>query len=265
MREFMVRLAGFLGRRRRWVLAGWIAVVAVAVPIASHQTDHLTGGGFDVPGSESKAVSDSLENEFSDETGQIAVLLQAGAGADRVQRAAAVDRVRHAAAELEEVSLPAATVRRAELALRRSGTAMLPLVSEKSSDRQIDSAAELREDLEPGTAVNGVTTYLAGQPTIWAGMQELSKKDLSKAEAGGFPDRRDHPASRLRLTRRRGAAAGAWLRQRDGHRGADLFHLAADRDLRLRHQHGLDDWDRGGDRLLALHPRPLPRRARSWP
>jgi RND superfamily putative drug exporter len=64
---------------------------------------------------------------------------------------------------------------------------MLSLRSEKSSDRQIDSAAELREDLDPGAAVNGVRTYLAGQPTIWAGMQELSKKDLAKAEAGGFP------------------------------------------------------------------------------
>ena len=33
----------------------------------------------------------------------------------------------------------------------------------------------------------GVTTYLAGQPTIWAGMQELSKEDLAKAESAGFP------------------------------------------------------------------------------
>ena len=32
-----------------------------------------------------------------------------------------------------------------------------------------------------------MTTYLAGQPTVWAGMQELSKEDLAKAEAGGFP------------------------------------------------------------------------------
>jgi RND superfamily putative drug exporter len=45
----------------------------------------------------------------------------------------------------------------------------------------------LREDLDPGTTQSGVTTYLAGQPTIWAGMQELSKKDLAKAEASGFP------------------------------------------------------------------------------
>jgi uncharacterized membrane protein YdfJ with MMPL/SSD domain len=187
MRDFMVRLAGFLGRRRRWVLLAWIAVVAVALPIASHQTDHLTGGGFDVPGTQSKAVSDSLENDFSDKTGGIAVLLRAEEGAGRAARAAAVNRVRHAVAGLEKVTLPPAAAHQAQVALQQTGTAMLQLHSEKSSDRQIDSAADLREDLDPGTAINGVTTYLAGQPTIWAGMQELSKKDLSKAEAGGFP------------------------------------------------------------------------------
>src|SRR4051812_17855408 len=187
MRDFMVRLAGFLGRRRRWVLAAWVAVVAIALPIASHQTDHLTGGGFDVPGTQSKAVSDSLEKDFSDKTGGIAVVMQAEEGAGRAARVAAVDRVRHAVAGLDKVTLPPTSARRAEVALQRTGTAMLALHSEKSSDRQIDSAADLREDLDPGTTDNGVTTYLAGQPTIWAGMQELSKKALSKAEAGGFP------------------------------------------------------------------------------
>src|SRR6476469_4226004 len=187
MRDFMVRLAGFLGRRRRWVLAAWIVVVAIALPIASHQTDHLTGGGFDVPGSESMSVRDSLESDFGDKAGQIAVLLQAEDGAGPAARAAAIARARRAVAELDEVSLPPATTRRAELALRRTGTAMLALHSEKSSDLQIDSATDLREALDPGTAVDGVTTYLAGQPTIWAGMQELSKDDLKKSEAGGFP------------------------------------------------------------------------------
>jgi RND superfamily putative drug exporter len=187
MREFMVRLAGFLGRRRRWVVFAWVAVLALAWPVAMHQTDHLTGGGFDVPGSESKAVSDSLENDFGTKAGSIAVLLRAEQGAGRVARTAAVNRVRRAVAKLDEVTLPPATARRAEISLQQKGTAMLPLHSEQSSDRQIDSAATLREDLDPGTATAGVTTYLAGQPTIWAGMQELSKKDLAKAEGGGFP------------------------------------------------------------------------------
>ncbi len=63
----------------------------------------------------------------------------------------------------------------------------MPLASSVSSDRLVDSAVTLREGLDPGTAVAGVTPYLAGQATVWAGMQELSKEDLAKAEASGFP------------------------------------------------------------------------------
>jgi RND superfamily putative drug exporter len=187
MHDFMVKLAGFLGRHRRWVLVGWVAVVAVALPIASHQTDHLTGGGFDVPGSQSKAVSDSLQGEFADETGGITVMLQADANASAAERAAAVDRVGAAVAEIDELTLPAATARRGEVALQRTGAALLPLHSEASPDAQVDAAVTLREDLDPGAASGGVTPYLAGQQTVWAGMQELSKEDLAKAEAGGFP------------------------------------------------------------------------------
>ena len=39
----------------------------------------------------------------------------------------------------------------------------------------------LREDLDPGSVEAGVTPYLVGQPTVWAGMQEISKRDLAKA------------------------------------------------------------------------------------
>jgi uncharacterized membrane protein YdfJ with MMPL/SSD domain len=187
MRDLMVQLAGFLGRRRRWVLIAWIAIVVLALSPASRQTEHLTGGGFDVPGSESKAVSDALQSDFGAEADGIAVLLKAQGGAREGQIAAAVSRVRRAVAGFDEVALPPGAGRRAEAALRRTGTAMLPLRSEKSSDRLIDSAATLREDLNPGEAEGGVTAYLAGQPTIWAGMQELSKHDLAEAEAGGFP------------------------------------------------------------------------------
>ncbi|HEY8082923.1 MAG TPA: MMPL family transporter [Solirubrobacterales bacterium] len=183
----MIKLAGFLGRRRRWVLAIWIAIVVLALPLASRQTEHLTGGGFDVPGSQSKAVSDSLQRDFGNSAEGIAVLLRAGPEAGPKQQAAAVGRVRGAVAELDEVTLPAAVVRSAKVELRRTGAALLPLRSERAPDELVDSAVILREDLDPGAAQAGVTAYLAGQPTIWAGMQELSKKDLAKAEASGFP------------------------------------------------------------------------------
>ncbi len=63
----------------------------------------------------------------------------------------------------------------------------MPLRSGLSGDQLVDAATTMRSDLAPGRPRDGVTTYLAGQPTIWAGMQELSKHDLAKAESGGFP------------------------------------------------------------------------------
>jgi uncharacterized membrane protein YdfJ with MMPL/SSD domain len=187
MRQSMIKLSGFLGRRRRWILSAWLVVLVLALPLASRQTDHLTGGGFDVPGSQSKAVADSLEGEFADRSDGIAVLLKADASAPDAARLAALRRVRAAVAEVDGLRLPASEARRAAAQLRTGDATLVPLRSDQSSDELIDSASSLRSSLDPGSARGGVTVYLAGQPTIWAGMQELSKEDLAKAETGGFP------------------------------------------------------------------------------
>jgi len=187
MRDAMNRLAAVLGRRRKWVVAVWVLIVLAALPFAAKQTEHLTGGGFDVPGSQSQAASEALQDEFGEKADGIAVALQAAPDATAAARAAAVDRVGEEVAGVEAVTLPPAAALAARRQLRETGFALVPLRSEQSSDELIDSAAELRSDLDPGTAVDGVTPYLVGQPTIWAGMQEISKQDLAKAEATGFP------------------------------------------------------------------------------
>ena len=187
MHDAMIRLASFLARRRRLVVAVWALILLASLPLAARQTEHLTGGGFDVPGSQSKAVVDSMQGVFAGRAGGIAVLLRAEPGAGGAEREAAVRRVRREVATVDGIALPAAVVRRAEAGLRRGDSAVLPLSSSVSPDELIDPAVDLREGLDPGTASGGVTTYLAGQPTVWAGMQELSKEDLAKAEASGFP------------------------------------------------------------------------------
>jgi uncharacterized membrane protein YdfJ with MMPL/SSD domain len=187
MRNGMNRLAAFLGRRRRWVVAAWVLILLCALPFAAKQTDHLTGGGFDVPGSQSMAVSEALQRDFGSESNGVSVALKAEADAGPAGRAAAITRVRREVAATAGVTLPPATARQARLQLRRTGFAILPLRSQLSPDELIDAATTLREDLDPGTAEAGVTPYLVGQPTIWAGMQEISKQDLSKAEGTGFP------------------------------------------------------------------------------
>jgi RND superfamily putative drug exporter len=183
----MTRLAAFLGRHRRWVIAAWLLVVLCALPFAMKQTDHLTGGGFDVPGSQSQAVSDSLQRDFGAESNGISVLLEAGPGAGAAAAKAAVVRVQREVAGIEGVRLAPGVASGAQRQLTATGTTLLPLSSGLSPDEQIDAAKTLREGLDPGTAQAGVTPYLIGQPTIWAGMQEISKKDLSEAEASGFP------------------------------------------------------------------------------
>src|SRR4051794_36563449 len=105
MREGMNRLAGVLGRRRRWVLAIWLLVVVAALPFAARQTEHLTGGGFDVPGSQSRAVADSMQGVFASEATGIAVLLRAERGAAAAERTAAVERVRREVAKVEGIAL----------------------------------------------------------------------------------------------------------------------------------------------------------------
>jgi uncharacterized membrane protein YdfJ with MMPL/SSD domain len=187
MKDAMNRLAQFLGRRRRWVVGAWVLIVALALPFAARQTDHLTGGGFDVPGSQSMKVSESLQEDFGSQADGIAVVLKAAPGATASQRDGALARVRSQVATLDEVSLPPGVAAQARRQLRRQDIVVVPLRSGLSSDELIDPAATLREDLHPGDAAAGVTPYLVGQPTIWAGMQEISKEDLAKAESSGFP------------------------------------------------------------------------------
>ncbi|MGN6816777.1 MAG: MMPL family transporter [Solirubrobacterales bacterium] len=187
MRDAMRALAGFLGRRRRLVLGIWVAIVVLAFPFASKQTDHLTGGGFDVPGSQSMKVSEALQQDFGSQADGIAVVLKATPGATAAQRDGAVARVRAQVAKLEDVTLPPAAAAQARRQLQGTDVVLLPLRSDLTSDELIDKAATLREDLSPGEAAAGVTPYLVGQPTIWAGMQEISKEDLASAESSGFP------------------------------------------------------------------------------
>ncbi len=187
MHDAMIRLAGFLARRRRLVVAAWVLVVLASLPLAARQTEHLTGGGFDVPGSESKAVGEAMQGVFATQANGVAVLLRAAPDASGAERAAAVRRVRREVAAVEGVALSPAVARRGQVQLRRGDSALLPLTSRVSPDELVDPAVELREGLDPGAATGGVTPYLAGQATVWAGMQELSKEDLAKAEASGFP------------------------------------------------------------------------------
>ena len=64
----------------------------------------------------------------------------------------------------------------------------MPLRAEVDEDGATEVAVDLRDRLGVGDgARDGVVTHFVGQGALWAGMQELSKEDLAKAESAGFP------------------------------------------------------------------------------
>jgi uncharacterized membrane protein YdfJ with MMPL/SSD domain len=188
MRAAMVRLSGFASRRRWIVIGVWAGLLIAAIPLAMHQTDNLTGGGFDVPGSASQEVSTALADDYPEhQNGAVSVVLEAEPDAAPAQLDAATERVEAAVAGVPDFTLGPHALDRARDQLASDGVAVIPLDSELEPGRQNDPARDLREELDPGTTDDGVTPYLAGQPAAWAGLQELSQEDLQQAERTGFP------------------------------------------------------------------------------
>ena len=185
----MVGLSGFLTRRRWWVAGAWLVTVIVAAPMAAKQTEHLSGGGFDVPGSQSQAVETATTARFaSTEAGRIGVVLQPAPGITSEQATAAVHRATSQVAASGDGAriLPQAAAQ-AEVQLAGGKPVILPVEASGSADELVNTATDLRDEISPGDEVDGVTPYLVGQPAMWAALSEISKEDLRTAEGQGFP------------------------------------------------------------------------------
>jgi uncharacterized membrane protein YdfJ with MMPL/SSD domain len=189
MQAAMDRLDGLTRRHGRLVALAWLLVLLAALPFAARQTEHLTSGGFEVPGSGSAAVERGLNAFDGAQRNQLAVVVarRPGSSASDVQRA--IDRVRAAAHKVGHVALsPAAAV----VAAKQAGSAPITVVPLRVSGNQDDAAnaaVDMRHELDLGNGQKGgsVELHLVGQQALWAGMQDLTKHDLESAEAVGFP------------------------------------------------------------------------------
>ena len=186
MQAAMDRLAAFLERRRLLVLVAWVALLLAAIPFAARQSEHLTSGGFAVPGSQSATVDRNLERFESAQSEYLALVLAKRPGAGEREVRAEIERVDRLVAGLPHVEL---TDRAAAAARRQAADAsitVMPLALDGSQDDLADATVDLRDELgdEPR---GGVQPYLVGQQALWAGMQELAQEDLEAAETTGFP------------------------------------------------------------------------------
>src|SRR3712207_4579324 len=105
MQGAMERLGSFL-ERRRWLVVGvWVVVLLASAPFAARQTEHLTSGGFVVPGSGSEAVDRSLGQFDRAQRDSLAVVQARKPGSSEADVRAAVDRVGRVADRLEHARL----------------------------------------------------------------------------------------------------------------------------------------------------------------
>src|SRR2546426_12285203 len=145
----MDRLEGFLRRRRRIVLAAWVVVLVAAFPFTLRQTENLTSGGFDVPGSGSEAVDRAITDFEGAQRDQLAVVL-AVKGGDAAAVRRAVDRVDRAAAKLPHVELTNGAEAAAKRQAGHSPIAIARLRVTGTSDQNADVASNMRDELGVG-------------------------------------------------------------------------------------------------------------------
>src|SRR4051812_4878019 len=179
---------------RRIVVIAWLVVIVAAIPFAARQTEHLSSGGFGVPGSGSKLVDGQLPNFPGVSRDQLAFALQVR-DADGLQPALA--RIRRLAAQQPRAQIVPGADRRAIAVVRRAEVrgidrahppvVIVPLRLTGTREQSANLAVDLSKAVEPGTVRGGVATYLVGQEALWAGMQDVSKQQLASAEHVGFP------------------------------------------------------------------------------
>src|SRR4051794_36851857 len=150
MQAAMDRLESFLERRRWLVLGAWVLLLLASIPFAAKQTDHLTSGGFSVPGSGSESVDRSLKRFDSAQRDSLAVVLAQKPGATAPDVGRQVDRVGRIAGGLPHVRL---APRDAAAARRQAGSAsieVVPLEVSGNQDQLSDLAVDFRDELGTG-------------------------------------------------------------------------------------------------------------------
>jgi uncharacterized membrane protein YdfJ with MMPL/SSD domain len=193
MQNLMLKLDRVLNRRRRVVIGVWLVLLLAALPFAAKQSDHLSSGGYAIPGSQSQRFVAQLPKIAPGaQHGVLAGVLTAKDHANAAEMTQALDKLDAAAGTAHNVSLSPAVRTRAQQAIDAAGahqrTLVVPLTLSVNEEGAGNVASELRRLLDlNGPDSGAVELHLVGQNALWAGLQDLSKKDLSRAEEIGFP------------------------------------------------------------------------------
>jgi len=187
----MMRLSGSL-RRHRWLVFGcWLLTLVPSVALALTQSHNLTGGGFDVAGSQSLRVQYELEDHYP-QLGASPIALVAAPRAD-----ATYDDMTGAVAQLEQAAREVPSLQVVPNPNQPAPAPDRPYVVSLRMDFDntgaVDVARQLRTKIgvdgdQPGRTADGrVKLYVIGQGALGAAAQTSTKHDIAAAERWNLP------------------------------------------------------------------------------
>jgi heme transporter len=188
----MMRLSSNLRRFRWLVFTGWLLALLPAIYLTVTQSGHLTGGGFEVAGSQSLRVHDELEAHYPDQgTSPLALVAAPRADASYEDMNAAATFLQQVAGQVSDVAVvknPAQPAPEPD----RPYVVSLRLDSANNSSAS-DAAKKLRAKVgvqgeRPGQMENGrVRLYVIGQGALSTAAAANTKHDIAAAERWNLP------------------------------------------------------------------------------
>lgn len=186
-----MRLSGSL-RRHRWLVFGcWLAALLPSLYLGVTQSGNLTGGGFEVSGSQSLYVQRELEDHFPEQgASPLAMVAAPRADASYADMTAAVAQLERAARQVPSVTV-VPTPMQPPPAPDRPYVVSLRLDFDNTG--AVDVARQLRAKIgvdgeAPAQTENGrVRLYVIGQGALGAAAQTSTKRDIAAAERWNLP------------------------------------------------------------------------------
>ncbi|KRQ28958.1 MMPL family transporter [Mycobacteroides chelonae] len=187
----MMRTSDYL-RRYRWLtVAVWLILIASAAGLVASHGEKLTGGGFEVAGSQSLKVHDAMETGFRDHgASPLALVAAPRPDATVADMTAAVDYLKQVAAQIPQVSVEPIPP---QLTPQPDRPFVVTLRIGFDNTGATDIAKDLRKKIgvhggEPGQIAGGrVSLYVIGQGALGAAMTEQIAGDIKQAEKWNIP------------------------------------------------------------------------------
>src|SRR6201991_1341555 len=187
----MMRLSSGL-RRFRWaVFVVWLLLLAPAVYLGMTQSGHLTGGGFEVAGSQSLYVQQELEEQFPDQgASPLALVAAPRADASFADMDAAVAHLERLAGEVPSVKV---VPNPQQPPPQPDRPYVVTLQLDFNNTGAVDVVKQLRQKVgitgdQPGEIENGkVKLYVIGQGALGAAATLATKHDIAQAEQWNLP------------------------------------------------------------------------------